>query len=101
MNNDDNARDIAEKIDILVGTEHLRTLELGEEVMSPTGELVRKRPSAAMLGKMQQYAQMHGVAEKASGLAASIQDKLRRMQNPRPLRLTGTDGKNALVAEDE
>jgi hypothetical protein len=98
---DTNSRDLAESIDVQVGEFHLDVLANGEEVISPTGELIRKRPSAAMIGKMQQYVQMHGVAEKASGLAANIQESLRKMRDRPSLKLTGTDGKNALAPEAE
>lgn len=102
---DTNSRDLAESIDVQVGEFHLDVLANGEEVISPTGELIRKRPSAAMIGKMQQYVQMHGVAEKASGLAANIQESLRKMRatgtdSTVPLRLV-KDGKNALAPEAE
>lgn len=96
-----NSRDLAEQIDMKIGAFHLNVLENGEEVISPTGEVIRKEPSAAMIGKMQQYVQMHGVAEKASGLASNIQESLRKMKDRPQLKLTGTDGKNALAPEAE
>lgn len=96
-------RAAAESIDLQIGNHYEKVLALGEEVMSPTGELVRKEPSPAMLKTMQSYVQMHGVNEKASGMAKSVSDALKRQRdlkhNPPPLRLTGTDGKNTLVTE--
>ena len=101
MSQEKNSRDLAEDIDVMVGKFHLNVLEKGEEVISPTGEVIRKEPSAAMIGKMQQYVQMHGVAQKANSLATNIQESLRRQKAPPALKLTGTDGKNALASEVE
>lgn len=97
-------RAAAEDIDLKVGNQLVRVLSDGEQVMSPTGELVRKEPSPAMLKVMQGYVQMHGVNEKASGMAKSVADALKRQRELKhtapPLRLTGTDGKNALATDE-
>ena len=47
-------------------------LEHGEEVMGPEGEVIRKKPSAAMCGKIQDWLIKHDIGKSPAGQTGGV-----------------------------
>jgi len=55
-------------------------LDIGEEVIGPDGQIMLKKPSAAMCGKIQEWLLKHDIGKAPAGSAGGVGASVKRLR---------------------